>query len=118
MRAELPRHAMLRRRLTRLTAWTMVLHPIISGTASVGGSTWSRTAPATAENANPAKPETSAPANTPTLSSRNGMVSVMAGAPVIAGAVATCRCARQIGLAAHGAASSCGRPCEQDTSDD
>jgi hypothetical protein len=45
-----------------------MLHAIISGTASKGGKTCSRIAPATAENANPARPATSAPAKTATLS--------------------------------------------------
>src|SRR5882757_6386614 len=44
-----------------------MLQAIISGTASVGASTWSRNAPATAEKANPTRPDTTAPANMPEL---------------------------------------------------
>ena len=45
--------------------WTRTLQTIMSGTASLGGRTWSNTAPATAEKAKPVKPDTVAPANTP-----------------------------------------------------
>ena len=51
----------------------------MSGTASVGGSTCSSIAPATAENANPAIPDTKAPANTPALRIRNVASSIIVG---------------------------------------
>jgi len=47
-----------------------MLQAIISGTASVGGSTCSRTAPATAEKANPTRPDTTAPAKIAALMAR------------------------------------------------
>src|SRR5262249_27056446 len=50
--------------------WTRMLHAIISGTASVGDSTCSRIAPAIAEKAKPAKPETVAPAKTASVKGR------------------------------------------------
>jgi len=59
---------MLRRNAQRLAACTPTLHAIIKGTASKGWNTCSRIAPATAENAKPARPETNAPANTAALS--------------------------------------------------
>jgi hypothetical protein len=68
MKTRLPFRCMLLRSATRLAACTAMLHAIISGTASKGGKTCSRIAPATAENANPARPATSAPAKTATLS--------------------------------------------------
>jgi hypothetical protein len=49
-----------------------MLHIIMTGTASVGGSTCKSIAPATAEKANPATPDTSAPANTPALRINKG----------------------------------------------
>jgi hypothetical protein len=48
----------------------MMLQAIINGTASMGGKTCSRIAPATAENANPERPETNAPAKTAPLSAK------------------------------------------------
>jgi hypothetical protein len=45
----------------------MMLQAIISGTASVGGMTCSRIAPATAEKAKPISPDTTAPAKIPAL---------------------------------------------------
>jgi hypothetical protein len=62
-----------------LVACTPTLHAIISGTASIGSSTCRRMAPATAEKAKPASPETNAPKNTATLSSRNDNMSPMSG---------------------------------------
>jgi hypothetical protein len=56
--------------------WTAMLQAIISGTASVGGSVCSRTAPAAAENAKPATLETNAPENTATLSRQYEATSV------------------------------------------
>src|SRR5262249_33209637 len=53
------------------TDWVMMLQAIISGTASVGGNTCSRMAPATAEKANPISPDTTAPAKIPALTSRH-----------------------------------------------
>src|SRR5262245_31258367 len=47
-----------------------MLQTIMSGTASLGRSTGSSTAPATAEKANPVKPQTTAPAKTPSAISR------------------------------------------------
>jgi hypothetical protein len=43
----------------------------LSGTASVAGRTCSRIAPATAENAKPAKPDTNAPEKTARLTTTN-----------------------------------------------
>jgi hypothetical protein len=60
-----------------LAACTPTLQSIISGTASVGGKTCSRMAPAAAENANPARPETKAPRKTAVLSKRNEAMSLM-----------------------------------------
>jgi hypothetical protein len=48
-----------------------MLQIIMNGTASVGR-TCDSIAPATRENANPAMPDTRAPANTPTLRIRKG----------------------------------------------
>src|SRR6516164_359737 len=66
---------MLRRSAHKLVAWTPTLHAIISGTASIGGRTWSRMPPATAEKAKPARPETKPPANTAALSSKKDPMS-------------------------------------------
>src|SRR6185503_17528589 len=63
------RHSIWRRSDTRLVPCTRTLHTIMSGTASLGGRTCRRTAPATAEKANPEKPDTTAPAKTPSASS-------------------------------------------------
>src|SRR5579859_1954947 len=63
----LPCQFIFRRSTTRLVACTTMLQIIMNGTASAGGRTWSSSAPATAEKAKPAKPETRAPAKTPRL---------------------------------------------------
>jgi hypothetical protein len=62
---------MLPRSATRLEPCTAKLQAIISGTASVAGRTCSRIAPATAENAKPAKPDTNAPEKTARLTTTN-----------------------------------------------
>src|ERR1700722_7235700 len=72
---------MLRRSAHRLAACTPMLHAIINGTASNGWKIRSRIAPATAEKAKPASPETNAPANTAALSSRFVARSVMMSIP-------------------------------------
>ncbi len=64
-------HSMFLRKAQRFVACTPTLHAIINGTASIGGKIWSKIAPATAENAKPAKPETKAPKKTAPLSTRN-----------------------------------------------
>src|SRR3954469_19223284 len=61
---------MFRRNAQRLAACTPMLQAIINGTASSGWKIRSRMAPATAEKAKPARPETKAPANTAALSIR------------------------------------------------
>ena len=70
IRSPLPRHSMLRRSAHRLAACTPTLHAIINGTASSGWKMRSRIAPATAEKAKPARPDTNAPAKTARLSRR------------------------------------------------
>src|SRR5206468_5028296 len=77
MKTRLVFHCMLLRSTNKLAACTMMLQAIINGTASVGGKTCSRIAPATAENANPAKPETTAPAKTAPLSTKYTAMSDM-----------------------------------------
>jgi hypothetical protein len=79
MSVKLPCQARCLRNTTRLTLCTAMLQIIMSGTASVGGSTCSSIAPATAENANPAIPDTKAPAKTPALRIRNGATSIIVG---------------------------------------
>src|SRR5579871_2412476 len=64
----LPRHSTVPRSATSETACVTMLHAIISGTASVGGRICRSTAPATAENANPTRPDTTAPAKMPAQS--------------------------------------------------
>ena len=77
MNPVLPCHVMVLRNAIMLMPCTAMLHIIISGTASIGGIACSRIAPATAENAKPANPDTTAPANTPAESSRYGSNSGM-----------------------------------------
>ena len=51
---------------------TSTLHTIMSGTASRGGNTCSSTAPATAKNANPVNPDTTAPEKMPSATNSCG----------------------------------------------
>jgi hypothetical protein len=68
---------MFLRNAQRLAACTPTLQAIIRGTASMGGNACNRIAPATAENAKPAKPETSAPEKAAALSRKQEAMSVM-----------------------------------------
>src|ERR1700686_1425480 len=70
---------MLLRSAQRFAACTATLQAIISGTASSGGKLWSRIAPATAENANPARPDTKAPVKAAALSSNQGTMVMVTG---------------------------------------
>src|SRR5437764_9218354 len=76
-RKRLPFHCIFLRSAQRLAACTPTLQAIISGTASIGGNACSRMAPATAENAKPARPETSAPEKAAALSRKQDAMSVM-----------------------------------------
>jgi hypothetical protein len=58
-----------------------MLQAIINGTASIGGKTCSKMAPATAEKANPERPDTNAPAKTAALSTRYTTMSDMVSLP-------------------------------------
>jgi hypothetical protein len=60
----------LSRKAHRFAACTPTLHAIISGTALSGGRMCSRMAPATAEKAKPARPDTNAPAKAAALSAK------------------------------------------------
>src|ERR1700744_1529288 len=73
MKTRLPLHCMVLRSRKRLAPCEAMLQAIISGTASSGGKKCSRMAPATAENANPASPETNAPANAATVRTAHGI---------------------------------------------
>src|SRR3954468_12192108 len=75
MRVRLPFQYTSRRNDQTLAACTPTLQTIISGTASMGGRTRSKTEPATAENAKPAHPETSAPENAARLSRKHDVKS-------------------------------------------
>src|SRR5260370_37121631 len=63
---------MFLRNAQRFAACTATLQAIISGTASSGGKLWSRIAPATVQNANPARPDTKAPVKAAALSRSHG----------------------------------------------
>src|SRR5262245_7940147 len=71
IRERLPFQCKFWRNDQTLAACTPTLQTIISGTASMGGRTRSKTEPATAENAKPANPETSAPENAAALSRKH-----------------------------------------------
>ena len=81
MRVRLPFQCKFWRNDQTLAACTPTLQAIISGTASMGGKTRSRTEPATAENAKPANPETSAPENAAALSRKHDVKSSTIATP-------------------------------------